>query len=207
MKKSRSRRRIAAIIAVRLGLIALVVESTLFAMFLLDSYREPYLLPPFAGDLGICLAGGKGRIDAAFRLLKEKRISVLLLSGTSIKTTRAEIVDPYVLKYKVDARQVYLENNSRDTIENAVRAAPFIHKLTPKSLLLITSDYHMKRALMIFRSLYGGNVALQGFAVPTTSGRVGEVGPWSSLWWVTLGEFFKYQWQTLGFAFSPDRGR
>lgn len=57
-----------------------------------------------------------------------------------------------LLIFKVPDSSILVENNSRNTIENAVFSRQILQKSGLKPpYLLITSDFHMRRAFMIFK--------------------------------------------------------
>ncbi|MEK9194602.1 MAG: YdcF family protein [Patescibacteria group bacterium] len=102
------------------------------------------------------------------RLLKDRTIlqSIpVILSGrwsgfmeVEPNTTEAEEMKKYLVERGVDAQQIILETESLDTISNAVFVRMIIERHRDwKKILLITSDWHMKRALWIFQQVLGGN--------------------------------------------------
>lgn len=81
-------------------------------------------------------------------------------------TTEAQEMEEYLIKHGIRARQIVKEEKSLDTISNAV----FVRKIAEDhddwgKILLITSDWHMERALWIFRRIFGERYAIIPFAI------------------------------------------
>jgi uncharacterized SAM-binding protein YcdF (DUF218 family) len=151
-------------------------------------------------DAVVVLAGGKGRIEEGIRLYREGRGERLFLIG----------VDPAVRKTDLyreipgerSGEEVYLEKVSRNTLENAILARQMLLQYNVRSMLLITSRYHMKRSLLLFRNVFPKDIAI--YPYPVTVSAAGDG------WWVHGGsirllfsEFYKYCLFRFIFLFSP----
>jgi uncharacterized SAM-binding protein YcdF (DUF218 family) len=127
-------------------------------------------------DFGIVLGGGianewqrpldrvhfdpsADRLLQALQLFKAGKIKNILISGGSAsifsrnnKRTEATIGKDFLLKVGVPADHIFVENESRNTFENAVFTQKLLLdlKLDKSKLLLITSAYHMKRGTACF---------------------------------------------------------
>lgn len=129
--------------------------------------------------IGVVLGGGtsskrsrlpydpKTRIKKALQLLKNNQIQKLILSGKcsygNPKTTEAKLYQEYLIKQGVNKNKLILEEQSRDTIGNAVYSKKIIIKQKlPKTIIVITSNYHLKRALMIFKHIFGEEYKIIG---------------------------------------------
>jgi uncharacterized SAM-binding protein YcdF (DUF218 family) len=81
--------------------------------------------------------------------------------------TEAMAMREYALELGIPGDQIIVEEESRDTIGNAwftkVRIAP----RNWHSLILVTADYHMERALWIFTKRYGPMYGMRPAAVAT----------------------------------------
>ena len=100
-------------------------------------------------------------------LLKNNEIQKLILSGGcsygDSKKTEAKLFQEYLSKRRVKKNILILEEQSRDTIGNAVYSKKTIIKQKlPKKIILITSNYHIKRALMIFKHIFGNGYNITG---------------------------------------------
>lgn len=71
-------------------------------------------------------------------------------------TTEAQEMEKYLITHGIGARQVVKEEESLDTISNAVFMKKIIERHHDwKKILLVTSDWHMERALWIFQKILG----------------------------------------------------
>jgi hypothetical protein len=69
----------------------------------------------------------------------------------------------------VPRARVFLEERSRDTIGNAVEvAARYLAKIDPRPLYLVTSPFHLERALVVFRNVLGFAWQVQAVAADQT---------------------------------------
>lgn len=128
--------------------------SFLFAGFVID-LRNQTPSPEKADGL-VVLTGGTGRIDGGFKLLSERQGKRLLLSGINqeldFETIMRDIGQDQDLKdCCVDA-----ESDSTDTRSNAFEAISWAKEKGYKSLILITSDFHMPRSQIIFEEYSEG---------------------------------------------------
>ncbi len=151
-------------------------------------------------DAIIVLTGGRGRVEEGIRLFRERRGSWLFLVG----------VDPSVRKNELlqvhgtigDADHLLLEQLSRNTLENAIYSRDLVLRHKIRSVSLITSRYHMNRALLIFRSVLPKDIAV--YPIPVDSRNL-KVRWWSHGGSVRLlfGEFYKYCLFRVFFLFAP----
>lgn len=107
-------------------------------------------LPRAAGpeptDAIVVPTGGAGRIDRAIALLRAKATGEVFVSGVDREVRPVE----FALEYKVDTARmtccVTLGYDAVDTRSNAREVAAWVAKEKPRSLRLVTSDWHMRRA-------------------------------------------------------------
>jgi uncharacterized SAM-binding protein YcdF (DUF218 family) len=66
--------------------------------------------------------------------------------------TEADNYAPYLLARGVDASDLTLENQSRDTYENARNVAKILQPEPASSLVVITPSYHMRRSILAFQA-------------------------------------------------------
>lgn len=97
----------------------------------------------------VVLTGGSARIDSAMHLLAERRASRLLISGVNPAVGTEALAD--TLDTGPDAAMlaccVDLGHAARDTIGNATETRDWVHGHGYKSLIVVTSAYHMPRSL------------------------------------------------------------
>lgn len=169
------------------SLVVLIAAAVLFVDF---AYKTFSVRPrDVKTDAIVVLAGGKGRIEEGVKLYREGKGRFLFLVG----------VDPSVRKHDLFRERrgerggegVFLENVSRNTLENALYSREMIMKKDVRSIRLITSRYHMKRSIVIFRNLLPRDVAIYPHPVDSTNLK--------EEWWSHGGsfrllftEFYKY---------------
>ncbi len=127
-------------------------------------------------DVVVCLAGAKGRIKAAgnvwFKYLQKTNGSLpkLYVSGMGANDAWRAFslqVDAEVLTF-LKPQFVELETISTNTNENALIFAEKARFENWRSILLVTSDYHMKRSIFIFDKILnrnGKNFKIYNFTV------------------------------------------
>jgi len=174
-----------------------LLVSVLFVDFVYKtfSFRVRDLNP----DAVVVLAGGKGRIEEGVRLYREGKGERLFLVGVDPSVKKADLYKdvPEVRS----SEQVYLEKVSRNTLENAIFARELILKNNVRSMSLITSRYHMKRSLLIFRNILPKDIAIYPHPVAIKSS--------TEAWWshggslrLLFSEFYKYCLYRIVFLFS-----
>jgi uncharacterized SAM-binding protein YcdF (DUF218 family) len=152
-------------------------------------------------DAVVVLAGGRGRVDEGIRLYRANQGRLLFLVG----------VDPAVRKEDLFRERrgqrgggdVYLEQVSSNTMENALYARDLMARHSVRSITLITSRYHMKRATLIFRNVMPRDMTIIPHPVDSTNLK--------EQWWsdegslrLLLSEFYKYCTFRLFFSVTPE---
>jgi uncharacterized SAM-binding protein YcdF (DUF218 family) len=181
-----------------LFMLALLVVTALFIDFTYKTFSaRPRLVQT---DAIVVLAGGKGRIEEGVRLFREKRGNWLFLVGVDPKVRKSDLYRPEPGDPSVN--NVMLEKVSRNTLENAIYSRDLLVDHKVRSVLLITSRYHLKRAALLFRNALPSEVAI--YTYPVDSSNVKQD------WWYHIGtfrllfsEFYKYCLFRTFFLFSP----
>lgn len=112
-------------------------------------------------DCGVVLTGGPGRIREAIEILGQKKIKKLIISGVYKEAQLAEIFPPLPFYPEVDSNDIILEKHSESTYGNAVQSLALVQTLQCRSVLLITSQMHMRRSYKIFRAMYPESIQIQ----------------------------------------------
>ena len=113
------------------------------------------------------------RLFQAINLYKLGKIKKILYVGGSGELLHPDAkegvwIARYLLQLGIPSQDFSIENNSRNTYENAAFAVPYIKEMAPKGkYLLITSAYHMYRSLKCFQK-QGVNV--QTYCVDRVAG-------------------------------------
>lgn len=142
---------------------------------------EPDRPPPEHTDGIVALTGAAGRVDLALHLLQTGRADHLLLSGigggTELPTLgRMAGVDTARL-----ADAITVGRYAASTRGNAVETAAWAKQNRIASLIVVTSNYHMPRALA---ELHQTLPDIQLYPLPANSGRLG--------WRLEAEEYSKY---------------
>lgn len=148
-------------------------------------------------DAIVVLTGGSRRVPVAVSLLHEERAGALLVTGVNdvvdapgFRAAMAESgieVDPQLM-----ACCIALGYGARDTIGNAAEAAAWMAAGGYRSMILVTSNYHMARAAMEFHAAMPEVEILEYPVRPADPGLAD--------WWKTptsrflmVSEYVKYQ--------------
>ena len=183
---------------ITLLVIALVVIAMLFIDFTYKTFS--YRPREVKADAIVVLAGGKGRVEEGVRLFRERKGDWLFLIGVDPTVRKSDLYHPQSGDPSPDG--VVLEKSSRNTLENAIFGRDVIMKRDVRSILLITSRYHMKRASILLRNALPRDVAI--YPYPVDSKNLKEA------WWnhggsfhLLFSEFYKYCMFRAFFFFAP----
>ncbi|MCA1662023.1 MAG: YdcF family protein [Novosphingobium sp.] len=106
----------------------------------------PAPLGPGRSDAAVVLTGGTGRIDRALEALDKGWVKRVLVAGVDSEVRRREFAAEYEVSQRAMACCITLERVSVDTRSNAREAAEWIAANKLRSVRLVTSDWHMRRA-------------------------------------------------------------
>ena len=128
-------------------------------------------LPQPAGeertDAVVVLTGGAGRIERGLEVLKRGWARELLVSGVDPSVKPYEFAVEYRVRSSRMACCVTLGCQAIDTQSNAIETAEWLRRERVKSLRLVTSDWHMRRARLELDRLAPPGVSIVADAVPT----------------------------------------
>jgi uncharacterized SAM-binding protein YcdF (DUF218 family) len=150
----------------RLGSLLLLLYVLGFVLFAF-TLGKPAKADAAATDAAVVLTGGAGRIEHAIDVLKDHRAQRLLVAGVDPSVTKPDLVRRILGSKKWLACCVDLGSESVDTRSNAEEAGRWIARHNYKSLRLITSDWHMRRARYEFDKVLGRKYRLVSDAVRT----------------------------------------
>lgn len=183
---------------VTLLLILLVVIAMLFIDFVYKTFS--YRQSETKADAVVVLAGGKGRVDEGVRLYRARKGNWLFFIGVDPSVRKSDLYLPR--RGDPPPEGVILEKLSRNTLENAIYGRDVIMGKNVRSILLITSRYHMKRASILLRNALPKDVAI--YPYPVDSVNLKEA------WWSHVGsfhllfnEFYKYCMFRAFFLLAP----
>jgi len=125
---------------------------------------------PAAGvttDAIVVITGGKGRIEEGFARLSAHRGQRMLIAGADPAVTKNDLAHRLKGQRALLDCCVDLGSESVDTRSNAEEAKRWLDAHGYRSLLLVTSDWHMRRASYEFRSQLGSRYEITTDAVRT----------------------------------------
>ena len=127
-----------------LGVVAYIVGFLIFASTLDKSPAGEIA----AADGIVVLTGGPDRINEAYRLLEDKKGRRLLITGVhpEVGATSLKHIVPGESE-KFDCC-VDIGRQAADTIGNANETADWVRRHRYRSIILVTSSYHLPRALV-----------------------------------------------------------
>ncbi len=96
----------------------------------------------------VVLTGGKSRIETGLDLLQQGRGKRMLISGVNPETSENAIVARFSDNSDLFLCCIDLDRIAMDTTQNGREAAKWIKNQGFKSVLVVTSDYHMPRGLL-----------------------------------------------------------
>ncbi len=130
------------------GLSVLVLVYGLgFLWFLSEIPKSGQTGPAPSADAIVVLTGGPERIDSAMDLLTSGRGARLLVSGVHPGVTKEELSDLLSADKALFDCCVDMDWRAEDTIGNAAETASWVEANGFQNLLVVTSAYHMPRAL------------------------------------------------------------
>ncbi|MBV9260892.1 MAG: YdcF family protein [Pseudolabrys sp.] len=189
------------IVAALAGLLALTAGFFGFVSQISD--EEPQLYR--AADGIVALTGAASRIPDALVLLTNQRGRRLLITGVHPTTTGREIAQLTALNEKVFACCVDLDRSALNTYGNAVETRRWAREKGFNSLIVVTSNWHMPRAMAEIEHQLP-DVTLVPY--PVVSDKVkGE--PWwsnSNTARLLIGEYLKYVFALVRNRLDPDVG-
>lgn len=102
------------------------------------------------------LSDSADRITDAIRLYRAGKVKKILFTGgsgllLSDEYREANLAKSLLIDLGVKESDIILENNSRNTYENAVETKKIIEEKNFQSYILVTSAFHMKRSVGCFR--------------------------------------------------------
>jgi uncharacterized SAM-binding protein YcdF (DUF218 family) len=149
-----------------LGLILVVIVAALGLLFQERALGAigSYLVqaePPVKADIGVVLAGDArgNRILKAGELVKQGFIPRALVSGPdgNYGFHECDLAIPFAVKAGYpESSFVHFENNARSTEEEARVIIDEMRRQGAHSVLVVTNDYHTRRAGRMFRNAGAG---------------------------------------------------
>ena len=143
-----------------------ILYALCFALFSV-TLGKPAARDAARADAIVVITGGKGRIEHAAGLLAQGKGKRLLIAGADPSVRKADLVRRLGGKEKLLECCIDLGSESVDTRSNAEEAKRWIGRRHYRSIRLVTSDWHMRRARYEFRRQLGREVKVIPYAVRT----------------------------------------
>jgi uncharacterized SAM-binding protein YcdF (DUF218 family) len=118
-------------------------------------------------DAIIAITGGKGRIEHGVELLANGKAKRLLIAGADPSVRKADLVHRLGAPRQLFDCCIDLGSESVDTRSNAEEAKRWLKRRHYKSVRLVTSDWHMRRARYEFNRELDDKVEIVPDAVRT----------------------------------------
>jgi uncharacterized SAM-binding protein YcdF (DUF218 family) len=175
-------------------LATVVLAAAGFALFqdFVDGLARPSPTLPERVDLIVVLSGGAGRLDEGVRLLREGRAPMLFLVGFQGPAVAQRLENDPEAATLAQEDRIQFEPRSESTLDDAHLTRRVVERRRARSVLLITSVYHVPRARLAFRAILPPDVELH--VRPVRSGKFRADG-----WFedagsrrVVFNEFIKY---------------
>lgn len=146
---------------VRLLLFSALTAATQAAVFYITAHRS---FSPGPAELAVLFKGDEGRIPYFYQLIEETKIKRIHIPGVPEKTLVF-----WDQKFKAP-QNIHLQVTppTGSTFEDALMAAEAIRVHGIRSVVLVTSDYHLARSWFLLRILtLGRGVRIQPANVPS----------------------------------------
>jgi uncharacterized SAM-binding protein YcdF (DUF218 family) len=98
------------------------------------------------------------RLLETFDLLRQGKARFAIVSGGAVDATRMQVVEANALGdqltlWGIDKERVIVEDQAKNTYENAVDSAAIVRARGFRTVLIVTSAFHMRRARGCFRAV------------------------------------------------------
>ena len=136
---------------------------------------------------------GGNRLLHAFRLYKAKKAGIIIVSGGNVFPQReikseAFYTAELLQEWGVPEEVIFVEGGSRNTHENAIATKKLMELRQIDKILLVTSGFHMPRALATFRA-----AGIDAIPAPSSYSIVDYSRPPILNWMPSLGNLRKMQ--------------
>jgi uncharacterized SAM-binding protein YcdF (DUF218 family) len=151
----------------------------------------------------VVLTGAAARIPDAFELLAAERGQRLLITGVYRATRAKEIARLSPLYAKYFSCCVDIDRSALNTFGNAIETRRWAHAHNFNSLIIVTSNWHMPRAMVEIKHQLPD---LTLIPYPVVSDRM-KTEPWwrnSETMRLFSAEYLKYLFALMRFRLDPD---
>jgi uncharacterized SAM-binding protein YcdF (DUF218 family) len=182
-----------------LGGVRLIFDACLFALVLLaigfivfaNSVDREHVVPQGPADGIAVLTGGVARIDEAMKLLAEGKAKRVLITGVNRTTTTDELKELASQGDQYFSCCVDIDKEARNTIDNATETSQWVALNHYGSIIVVTSNYHMPRALAELARVMPG-VTLIPYSVVDNNVHLERWWTYPGTTRLLLSEYLKY---------------
>ena len=182
-----------------LGGVRLIFDACLFALVLLiigfivfaNSVDREHSVPQRSADGIAVLTGGMSRIDEAMKLLAEGKAKRVLITGVNRTTTTEELKELASQGDQYFTCCVDIDKEARNTIDNATETSEWVALHHYGSIIVVTSNYHMPRALAELARVMPG-VTLIPYSVVDNNVHLERWWTYPGTTRLLLSEYLKY---------------
>ena len=128
-------------------LVMLAVVMLVIGFFIFTGSIERSQLEPRTADGIAVLTGRAARIDEAMKLLTQQKAKRLLITGVNRTTSTEELKQLASQGDQLFSCCVDIDKEARNTIDNATETSQWVARNHYTSVIVVTSNYHMPRAL------------------------------------------------------------
>jgi uncharacterized SAM-binding protein YcdF (DUF218 family) len=187
------------LLAVISGILALAVG---FSWFVWQISDEESRLDGNADGI-VVLTGAASRIPDAIVLLTNQHGRRLLITGVHRTTTTREIAQLTALNERVFACCIDLDRSALNTVGNAIEARRWAKEKGYNSLIIVTSNWHMPRAMVELEHQLPDVMLIP---YPVVSEKIKTEPWWSNAATARLlvAEYLKYVFALLRMRLDPD---
>jgi uncharacterized SAM-binding protein YcdF (DUF218 family) len=146
----------------RLAAVALLVWALGFVWF---AAALPQPAAPAHSDAVVVLTGSEGRIARGLEVLEQQDAAQMLVSGVDPDVRPGEFQAEYQVSDAMMACCITLGFAAIDTKGNASETAQWVAQRGYRSIRLVTSDWHMRRAMIEMDAALPADIAVTRDAV------------------------------------------
>jgi uncharacterized SAM-binding protein YcdF (DUF218 family) len=182
-----------------MGVVRLLFDGTILLLVMLiigfivfaNGVDRERIEPAHPADGITVLTGGVSRIDEAMKLLSQGKAKRVLITGVNRGTTLEQLKELSSQGDQYFACCVDIDKEARNTIDNATETAQWVALHQYGSVIVVTSNYHLPRALAeLERSMPG--VTLVPYPVVDNNVHVERWWNYPGTTRLLLSEYLKY---------------
>ncbi len=174
---------------------AIILWTVGYAMFVFNVYNKASITDTYETDALIVLTGGQNRIDTALTIFDKSKTDKLFITGVHKDVSKEDILQMWDGKTPLKKCCITLGQRAKTTRGNALETQEWLkEQQSIKTITLITSAYHMDRALLEFKhALKNRDVSITTHPVIDNSNTPKSL----PFWKLTFSEYNKLIFRTV----------